>query len=127
MQADHRATSSSSLISVADYERAAQTVDLPILGVRERDLRSAVHVSTEKMITSARAAGASGVMTPADLAALIDPDQTWMDIERFAAESPSPVLVKGILTPRDAHLAVEHGAVLDRSFVGAAYWNSGRA
>jgi 4-hydroxymandelate oxidase len=91
------------------YEALVVTVDLPILGVRERDLRSAVLSATAEMVASAQAAGATGVMTPSDFAALIDPDLNWSDIERFAAESPLPVLVKGILTPQDAQLAVEHG------------------
>ena len=49
-------------------------------------------------------------MTPADFAALVDPDLTWDDIERFAAESPLPVIVKGVLSPQDARLAAEAGA-----------------
>jgi 4-hydroxymandelate oxidase len=49
-------------------------------------------------------------MTPADFAALIDPDLSWADIEQFARESPLPVLVKGVLTPEDARLAADHGA-----------------
>src|SRR5205085_2062308 len=40
----------------------------------------------------------------------IDPDLDWDDIEDFAATSPLPVIVKGILTPEDALLAAEHGA-----------------
>ena len=62
------------------------------------------------MVQSAEAAGAQGAMTPADFAALIDPDLGWPDIEKFAAESPLPVIVKGILRPDDAELAAEHGA-----------------
>ena len=41
---------------------------------------------------------------------LVDPDLTWDDIEAFAADTPLPVVVKGVLTPEDARLAVEHGA-----------------
>src|SRR5205807_2148862 len=48
--------------------------------------------------------------TPGDFASLIDPDLRWSDIERFAADTPLPVIVKGILTPEDARLALEHGA-----------------
>lgn len=94
------------------YEALVVTVDLPVLGVRERELRSGAHAATADAdaVASAAAAGASGAMTPADFAALIDPDLTWSDIERFAAESPLPVLVKGVLTAHDARLAAEHGA-----------------
>ena len=49
-------------------------------------------------------------MTPHDTDALIDPDLSWADVATFAADSPLPVLVKGVLTAEDARLALEHGA-----------------
>ena len=49
-------------------------------------------------------------MTAAEGAAMVDPDLNWDDIERFAAESPLPVIVKGVLTPEDARRAAAHGA-----------------
>jgi isopentenyl diphosphate isomerase/L-lactate dehydrogenase-like FMN-dependent dehydrogenase len=92
------------------YEALVVTVDLPAFGRRERDLRTGVSSASAAAVASAAAAGARGAMTPADFADLVDPDLRWEDIERFAAESPLPVLVKGILTPRDAELAALHGA-----------------
>ena len=92
------------------YEALVVTVDLPVLGRRERELRTGVHSASGEAVASARAAGASGAMTPRDFAGLIDPDLSWSDIERFAAESPLPVVVKGVLRAGDAELAVEHGA-----------------
>ena len=92
------------------YEALVVTVDLPILGRRERDLRSGVQSAGAHMVQSAESAGAQGPMTPADFAALIDPNLGWPDIEKFAAESPLPVIVKGILRPDDAELAADHGA-----------------
>jgi len=92
------------------YEALVITVDLPVMGVRERDLRTGVQSATAQLVASAVAAGAEGAMTPSDFAALIDPDLSWADIERFAATSPLPVVVKGVLTAQDAVLAAEHGA-----------------
>lgn len=92
------------------YEALVVTVDLPVLGRRERELRTGVHAATGEAVASARAGGASGAMTPADFAALVDPDLTWADIEAFAGESPLPVVVKGILRGDDAERAVAHGA-----------------
>ncbi len=92
------------------YEALVVTVDLPVLGVRERELRSGVRASAVGEVPSAVAAGARGTMTPQDFAALIDADLKWVDIERFAAQSPLPLLLKGILNAQDARLAVEHGA-----------------
>jgi 4-hydroxymandelate oxidase len=91
------------------YEALVVTVDLPVMGVRERDRRSGVSAAVGA-VASAEAAGARGALTPAQFAELVDPDLRWSDIERFASESPLPVLVKGILAPQDAVLAAEHGA-----------------
>ena len=41
---------------------------------------------------------------------MIDAELRWSDIERFAAETKLPVVVKGILTPQDARLAAASGA-----------------
>lgn len=91
------------------YEALVITVDLPIIGVRERDRRSGVSAAASA-VTSASSAGAEGALTPAGFARLVDPDLNWQDIERFAVESPLPVLVKGILTGEDARLAARAGA-----------------
>jgi isopentenyl diphosphate isomerase/L-lactate dehydrogenase-like FMN-dependent dehydrogenase len=92
------------------YEALVVTVDLPILGVRERDLRSGVQTAYAEQVAGAAAAGATWARTPGDFASLIDPDLSWQDIERLAAETPLPLLVKGVLTPEDAQLAAQHGA-----------------
>jgi isopentenyl diphosphate isomerase/L-lactate dehydrogenase-like FMN-dependent dehydrogenase len=90
------------------YEALVVTVDRPVLGVRERELSSQVRSLTVEGLTDAFKS--TGPATPADFTAVIDPDLNWSDIERFVAESPLPVLVKGILTAADARLALEHGA-----------------
>jgi 4-hydroxymandelate oxidase len=92
------------------YEALVVTVDLPVSGVRERDLRSGHLAAPAELVASAAAAGASGSLTPKQFTALIDPDLSWRDIERFASESPLPVILKGVLTPEDAVLAADHGA-----------------
>ncbi len=91
------------------YEALVVTVDLPVFGLRERDRRTGVATNVE-LIDTAAAAGASGTMSPAEFAALIDPDLSWRDIERFVSECPLPVVVKGVLRPEDARLAADHGA-----------------
>jgi isopentenyl diphosphate isomerase/L-lactate dehydrogenase-like FMN-dependent dehydrogenase len=88
------------------FTALALTIDAPVRGIRERDLRSAfaippgVHVS---------ALGRGG-LTPREVFDLISPSVTWRDLERFAADAGLPVLVKGVLTAEDARLACEHGA-----------------
>lgn len=91
------------------FEALVITVDLPVWGARDRDLRSGFVAADASAVPSADAAAATGPMSPADFARLVDPSLTWDDIERFAAESELPVLVKGVLTPEDARSAVAAG------------------
>jgi 4-hydroxymandelate oxidase len=76
------------------YEALVVTVDRPVLGVRERELR-----------ISFRDPG-----TPATATDLIDPSLRWADIAELADASDLPLLIKGLLTAEDAELAIAHGA-----------------
>jgi 4-hydroxymandelate oxidase len=40
---------------------------------------------------------------------LMDATIEWVDLERLASEAGLPMLVKGVVTAEDAHLACEHG------------------
>jgi len=93
-----------------DYEALVVTVDLPIYGVRVRELRAGSGSLRPGRVPSALAAGAHGAVTRDQITALIDPDLRWSDIERFADESPIPVVVKGVLTAHDARQALDSGA-----------------
>ena len=96
--------------AAAGFEALVVTVDLTLFGIRERELRIGQAHSPAAQVAGPAAAGVTGVMSPADFGALVDPDLKWSDIEEFASDSPLPILVKGILTAEDARLAVEHGA-----------------
>jgi isopentenyl diphosphate isomerase/L-lactate dehydrogenase-like FMN-dependent dehydrogenase len=91
------------------YEALVLTADVPVRSVRERELRTPVPEGAQlaSKVTVGKTAGA---VTPAHFAAQVDPDLRWEDVERLAAESRLPVVVKGLLTPEDARLAVDHGA-----------------
>jgi isopentenyl diphosphate isomerase/L-lactate dehydrogenase-like FMN-dependent dehydrogenase len=80
------------------------TVDAPVAGRRERDLRTGFVTPPEVAIGNL--AGAS----IAETLHMIDRSLTWRDLERMVEESAVPVLVKGVQTAEDAHLACEHGA-----------------
>jgi isopentenyl diphosphate isomerase/L-lactate dehydrogenase-like FMN-dependent dehydrogenase len=75
----------------------ALTADTPYLGRRERDLR--VDFSIPEQLTVA-----GDIFTKGFHAGL-----SWRDLEWLAGYG-LPVVVKGILTSEDAHLACEHGA-----------------
>jgi isopentenyl diphosphate isomerase/L-lactate dehydrogenase-like FMN-dependent dehydrogenase len=91
------------------YQALVVTVDLPVLGVRERELRTPPRMDAAE-IPAAIAAGAAGSMTTPEFAQLIDPDLSWSDVEQLARESSLPVIVKGVLTAEAARLAADHGA-----------------
>ncbi|MFY0408997.1 alpha-hydroxy acid oxidase [Solicola sp. PLA-1-18] len=87
------------------YEAMVLTVDFPVGGWRERDRRTGFTVDRPVALNPG-----GGPTSTADLFAAHDPTLTWDDVERLAADSGLPVLVKGVLHPEDARLAVGAGA-----------------
>jgi 4-hydroxymandelate oxidase len=84
------------------YEALVLTIDRPVLGPREREWRVGVREDPVRNVI--------GSPMPVDTSGHVDGSLTWSDLEGFAAETELPVLVKGILTARDARLAADHGA-----------------
>ncbi len=82
------------------------TVDAPVLGRRERDIRTGFTIPIELV---APALGRDTV-TPHGMFDAISASVTWPEVERFAALSELPVIVKGVLTAEDGRLTCEHGA-----------------
>ncbi|MBA3412754.1 MAG: alpha-hydroxy-acid oxidizing protein [Actinobacteria bacterium] len=94
----------------AGFEALVVTVDAPLLGRRERDLRTGFALPPEITVPSAGGVVGRAGLTPHDLLSLIDPTLSWRDIEALCSRSRVPVVVKGLLTGEDAVLACEHGA-----------------
>ncbi len=93
------------------YTALVLTADLPVLGRRERDLRTGFEIPEGISVPVFEAWQVrEGATTPAQLNRLIDHTVTWRDLEWLRSISPLPLVVKGILTAEDALLAVEHGA-----------------
>ena len=86
------------------------TVDVPVFGRRERDLRTGFAIPESVLVPSMAAThdAAWTGMTPQDI--LVDPTVSWRDLEELCGRAGVPVLMKGILGPEDARLALEHGA-----------------
>jgi isopentenyl diphosphate isomerase/L-lactate dehydrogenase-like FMN-dependent dehydrogenase len=79
------------------YSALVLTVDTPFLGRRERDLRVDFKIP-------------EGITPISDLFARpFDTSLSWKDLEWLSGYG-RPVVVKGILTAEDAHLACVHGA-----------------
>ena len=101
---------------VAGCKAIVLTVDVPLLGRRERDVRNQFklpnHLSVKDLLSEgqeSRDSTAGSGLSPYT-ASLFDPALTWKDIEWLTGITKLPVLVKGILRSDDALLAVKHGA-----------------
>lgn len=90
----------------AGYGALVLTVDLPSPGYRPRELRHPLR-DHGPLGNVALAAGGDFYAAIGDES---DASLTWDDLAWLRSLSPLPLVVKGILSPDDAALAVEHGA-----------------
>jgi 4-hydroxymandelate oxidase len=99
----------------AGYCALCLTVDSPVFGARNREQRAGLRLPrgarAENLGTLGTAAQATlhaatdGVYSP-----IVDPSLQWKDVDWLCSFAKLPVVLKGILAPEDAQLAVEHGA-----------------
>jgi isopentenyl diphosphate isomerase/L-lactate dehydrogenase-like FMN-dependent dehydrogenase len=85
----------------AGYQAIVLTVDLPVLGNRERSKRHAVPMPPPPLVE----ANFVGVAEDGEEWVPV----TWEAVDWLRSTTSLPVLVKGILTAEDAVLALEHG------------------
>ena len=90
----------------AGYRALIVTVDLPVLGRRERDVRSGFELPALPHLDGAEDARDRRYGAIEDQ--WID-RLTWATIREIASWTSMPVIVKGILAPDDARLAAETG------------------
>lgn len=93
------------------------TVDAPLLGRRERDVRNRFQLppglSIENLAGAGKADLPSGVADSglaAYFAALLDPSLTWADVDWLRSITSLPIVIKGIVRGDDADRAMQHGA-----------------
>ena len=91
------------------YSALVLTVDVPLLGRRERDLKLGFQIPADLPLPYIRGTDPAQAETMAQHFQMSS-SLTWRDLEWIAAESGLPVVLKGILTGEDGALAVEHGA-----------------
>ena len=85
------------------------TVDLPVPGRRERDLREAYRLPDDLPLPNIPEELRGDDFHTA-LHAVVDDTLTWRDLEWLRSICSLPIVVKGILTAEDALIAVEQGA-----------------
>jgi isopentenyl diphosphate isomerase/L-lactate dehydrogenase-like FMN-dependent dehydrogenase len=93
----------------AGHSALVLTVDFPVAGRRERDLRASF-VLPEDLPLPNLPVSLERTDFHAKLGSIVDATLTWRDLEWLRACSPLPLVLKGILTAEDALLAAEHGA-----------------
>jgi 4-hydroxymandelate oxidase len=91
------------------------TVDVPHLGMRERDVRNDMDgwfpedIQMDNLVlATAGTYPGSELFDPNSL--FFDASLSWRDLEWVGGLSDLPVVIKGVMTAEDASLAVEHGA-----------------
>jgi len=89
------------------YEALLLTVDLARIGRRERDLRVGFRIPDDVQIPNVMAA--AGVTADEVASVAFTDSMTWDDLDWLAGFG-LPVIVKGVLHPDDARLAIDHGA-----------------
>ena len=96
-------------VGEAGFRALVVTVDVPIAGRRERDLRTEYALPDDLPAPNLPVVLARRDFHAA-LSAIVDSTLTWRDLEWLRSISPLPLVVKGVLTAEDALLAAEHGA-----------------
>ncbi|HET7026356.1 MAG TPA: alpha-hydroxy acid oxidase [Candidatus Limnocylindrales bacterium] len=100
--------------AAAGYRAVVLTVDLPVLGYRERDLRNGFDLDVP--LGNFADAGPTHGNHDGDQSGYEALEHQrhlalgWDDVETIRSWSDKPLVLKGILAPADARLAVEHGA-----------------
>lgn len=106
----------------AGYKALAVTVDTPILGRREADIKNNFalpsHLTlgnfantgkTKSHATGISASTGGGSGLAAYVSSLIDRTLTWDDLKWLRTVTTLKIVVKGVMSVDDALLAVEHG------------------
>ncbi len=100
----------------AGCEALVLTVDAQLWGERERDARNQFRLPDGLKMSNLFAGmeefpeNVTGSGLAAYVASMFDPSLCWKDLAWLSSISRLPVVVKGIVHPDDARLALEHGA-----------------
>lgn len=94
----------------AGYRALCLTVDTPVSGARNREARAHVKLPPLPNLKGMKEA-AGGVQTgaPRVYSSVLDPALTWKDVEWLQSFAKVPLLLKGVLNPDDADIAVKAG------------------
>jgi 4-hydroxymandelate oxidase len=97
-------------VEASGFAAIVLTVDLPVLGNRERDHRTGFSLPAELVPAFVSAVPEAAEVGSQAIGLIVDPRISWRDLEWLRSVSPLPLLLKGVVTSEDALLACEHGA-----------------
>jgi len=95
------------------YRAIVLTADTPVLGARDREQRRQLELPPGMELPNLRGLAGRGdepTFQHGSRNPFLDPSLTWSDVEWLARATKLPVVVKGVLHPDDARLALDHGA-----------------
>jgi len=98
------------MVENSGYTAICLTVDTPFLGKREEDVRNGFHLPDGLFLENFKDIPESSLSQglSAYISSLIDSSLNWNDIEWLKSQTKLPILLKGILSPEDALLAIKH-------------------
>ena len=102
-------------VSGLGYEALVLTVDTPVLGRRERDVRNRFSLPPNVVIANLIPEGQEtlpsleGSGLEAHAAQVIDPALSWRDVSWLAATAKLPIILKGVVRGDDAAQAADEG------------------
>ncbi|KZC06632.1 Peroxisomal (S)-2-hydroxy-acid oxidase GLO5 [Dufourea novaeangliae] len=101
----------------AGFKALVLTVDAPLFGDRRADIRNKFTLPSHLRLGNFDGVLSNGVNTTKTgsslneyVASLFDASLSWDDIKWLRSVTSLPIVLKGVLTPQDAVLAIEHGA-----------------
>lgn len=106
------------LAELLGCDALALTVDAPVYGKRERELRNPINneILLLDLLTLCERIGSRKQLSKAkELSSFLEPSISWKDIEWIRSITKKPIVLKGILSPKDALLALEyniHGIII---------------
>jgi 4-hydroxymandelate oxidase len=113
VQRDHDLTAElAKRAHAAGYSAIVLTVDLPVVGTRDRDTRNGFTIPEGLGYVNLgveRPRDTEGSDFAAYVSFLGDQSVTWDDLAWIRSLSPLPLVLKGILTAEDARLAAQNG------------------
>lgn len=101
---------------VAGYKAIVLTVDVPVMGNRERDIRNQFKLPPHLGAANLRSRGMQNVSNDNDGSAIknytnekFDRSLTWSDITWLKSITKLPIILKGIMCVDDANKAIDYG------------------